>query len=348
MTRKPFTLTILCCFLFFSSSVFTATHSVTVGNNFFSPNDLTIEVGDTVRWTNDSSRTHDVTADDFSWGSVTSSSFVFERTFNSVEEVLYHCTVHSSPGRNINSNQNGRINVTQGTQNQPPNAAFSSTCTDLACNFTDQSTDSDGTISSWSWNFGDGNTSSMQNPGNNYAAAGTYTVTLTVTDNGGDSDSSSSMVTVVASTPDFVLINAGMTDAWLDMSNPGQGFFIIVWEGIKFIFLSWFTFDTERPPDDVTAIFGGPGQRWVTAQGPYDGVTATLDVFLTTEGVLDSEEPESVTDPVPYGTITIKWTSCIEGILTYNIPSLGLMGEITISRIVDTNVALCEAGQNTG
>jgi len=436
MFRKPFTLSALCCGMFlslgfFSSTVFPATHDVTVGNNFFSPNDLTIEVGDTVRWTNNANRTHDVTADDFSWASQTSSSFVFERTFNSIEEVLYHCTVHSAPGRSRNSNQNGIIRVTAAGMNEDPNSAFSSSCTGLdcdftdqstdsdgtivswlwefgddtnstvqnpshsyasagtytvkltvtddggvaddestiltvsaanqapsasfsascaglGCNFTDQSTDSDGTISSWSWSFGDGSTSSMQNPGNTYAAAGTYTVTLTVTDDGGDSDSSSSTVTVEAPLPGLVLINAGMTDAWLDPATTGQGFFIIVWEGIKFIFLSWFTFDTERPPDDVTAIFGGPGQRWVTAQGPYDGDTATLDVFLSTEGVFDSEEPETVTDPEPYGTITIQWTSCTAGILTYNIPSLGLMGEIPISRIVDTNVALCEAGQDSG
>jgi PKD repeat protein len=353
MIRKPFTLSALCCGMFlslgfFSSTVFPATHDVTVGNDFFSPNDLTIKVGDTVRWTNNANRMHDVTADDFSWNSVTSSSFVFERTFNSIEEVLYHCTVHSAPGRNINTSQNGRINVTQATQNQPPNAAFSSACAGLGCNFTDQSTDSDGTISSWSWSFGDDITSSMQNPDHNYAAAGTYTVTLAVTDNGGDSDSSSNMVTVEAPLPGLVLINAGMTDAWLDQATSGQGFFIIVWEGIEFIFLSWFTFDTERPPDDVTAIFGEPGHRWVTAQGPYDGDTATLDVFLSAGGVLDSEEPETVTDPEPIGTITIQWTSCTAGMLTYNIPSLGLMGEIPISRIVDNNVALCEAGQNSG
>jgi plastocyanin len=88
------------------------THDVSVGDNFFSPNDLTIQVGDTVRWTNaGSSQAHDVTADDFSFASETSTQFMFERTFNSVEEVLYHCSVHSAPGLNF---MNGRVNVVQG------------------------------------------------------------------------------------------------------------------------------------------------------------------------------------------------------------------------------------------
>ena len=52
-------------------------------------------------------------------------------------------------------------------------------------NFTDTSADSDGTIASRSWNFGDSTTSTATNPSKTYAAAGTYTVTLTVTDNSG-------------------------------------------------------------------------------------------------------------------------------------------------------------------
>lgn len=48
----------------------------------------------------------------------------------------------------------------------------------LSVNFTDQST---GDISSWSWDFGDGATSTEQNPAHTYTDPGTYTVTLTVT-----------------------------------------------------------------------------------------------------------------------------------------------------------------------
>lgn len=69
--------------------------------------------------------------------------------------------------------------------NTPPVANFSYIANKLVANFTDTSTDSDGTIALRSWNFGDGGTSTATNPSHTYAAAGTYSVTLTVTDNGG-------------------------------------------------------------------------------------------------------------------------------------------------------------------
>lgn len=73
--------------------------------------------------------------------------------------------------------------------NQPPSAAFSSVTTGLSVAFTDTSSDNDGTITSWAWDFGDGELSTVQNPQHTFAVANTYIVTLTVTDNDGDSDS---------------------------------------------------------------------------------------------------------------------------------------------------------------
>jgi subtilisin len=70
-----------------------------------------------------------------------------------------------------------------GATNNPPTASFTYSCSDLTCNFTDTSTDSDGSVESWSWAFGDGNTSTARNPSHPYAAGGTYTVSLTVADN---------------------------------------------------------------------------------------------------------------------------------------------------------------------
>ena len=348
MIRKPHVLSAICCLMVFPFNAYTATHDVSVRDNFFTPNDLTIEVGDTVRWTNAAGgMSHDVTEDGGAWNSVTAPSFTYERTFNTAEEVRYYCTRHSSPGENIDTRMNGRLNVIEATQNQPPTAAFSSSCTDLDCNFTDQSTDGDGSIASRSWNFGDGGMSSAQNPGHSYATAGTYNVSLSATDNDGDSDSTSSMVTVDEPPPVPVLINAGMSDAWTNPATSGQGFFIIAWEDRESMFLSWFTYDTERPADDVTAIFGEPGHRWITAQGPYEGDTATLDVILTSGGILDSEEPKAENFPEAYGTIIVQWISCTEATLIYDISSLGLMNEIPLKRIIPDNVPRCEAGQNT-
>ncbi len=53
--------------------------------------------------------------------------------------------------------------------------------------FTDQSESKNG-ISNWLWDFGDGNTSTTQNPQNTFNTKGIYTVSLTVTDNEGNSD----------------------------------------------------------------------------------------------------------------------------------------------------------------
>ena len=65
--------------------------------------------------------------------------------------------------------------------NVPPSAGFTSSANALAVTFTDQSTDSDGTIAARAWTFGDGGTSTATSPSHTYAAAGTYTVTFTLT-----------------------------------------------------------------------------------------------------------------------------------------------------------------------
>jgi PKD repeat protein len=83
--------------------------------------------------------------------------------------------------------------------NQEPGVSFGWACEELACQFTDASTDRDGTVTGWAWDFGDGSGSADPEPSHTYSASGTYTVTLTVTDDGGSTGTSSKQVAVTAS-----------------------------------------------------------------------------------------------------------------------------------------------------
>jgi PKD repeat protein len=83
-----------------------------------------------------------------------------------------------------------------GGGNVPPVANFGAVTNALTATFTDSSTDSDGSIASRAWNFGDGGTSTATNPTRTYAAAGTYTVTLTVIDNAGATHTTTRQVSV--------------------------------------------------------------------------------------------------------------------------------------------------------
>ena len=69
------------------------------------------------------------------------------------------------------------------------------------------SNDPDGTISTYLWNFGDGNSSSQANPSHSYASAGNYTVTLTVTDNLGSENTASTtaQISTVNQAPTVVI-----------------------------------------------------------------------------------------------------------------------------------------------
>jgi PKD repeat protein len=93
-----------------------------------------------------------------------------------------------------------------GTANLPPTASFAATPTSgqapLAVAFdASASTDADGTIASYGWNFGDNSSGSGVTASHTYATAGTFTAVLTVTDNRGATARATRILTVAAGPP---------------------------------------------------------------------------------------------------------------------------------------------------
>ncbi|MCG8335465.1 MAG: M28 family peptidase [Proteobacteria bacterium] len=108
------------------------------------------------------------------------------------------------------------------------NASFTHTSNLLEATFTDTSTAPTGeNITAWSWNFGDGNTSTLQNPVHTYATAGSYNVSLAVTDSTGGTDSISKNVTVTDTVVEYCASQGNNVNyEWIDgvtigtFSNP--------------------------------------------------------------------------------------------------------------------------------
>ena len=154
------------------------------------------------------------------------------------------------------------------------------------------STDPDGTIVAYDWDFGDGNTGTGVSPTNTYALAGTYTVTLTVTDDGGLTDAATSTATIVAAPQDPIA----------DPNGPYNGF-----EGQPVAFDGNGSFDPDG--GNITAYdwdFGdgntgtgvAPSHAYATA-GTY---TVTLTV-VDDEGATSAPVTTTATIEAPQANI---------------------------------------------
>jgi PKD repeat protein len=178
------------------------------------------------------------------------------------------------------------ISVTVGASGTAPTAAFSGTPTNgdapLNVQFTDASIDAP---TSWSWNFGDGGTSTAQNPSHTYNAAGSYTVTLTVSNAyGSDGETKTNYITV---TQPGVAPTANFT------GTPTSGDMPLVVQ---------FTDTSSENPTSWSWNFGDGGTS--TAQNPSHTYSAagTYNVTLTATNAYGSDVETkngyiTVTDP---------------------------------------------------
>jgi plastocyanin len=364
-----------------------AVHEVTVNNNFFSPANLTIQVGDTVRWTNSTGVTHNITAAGFQ-NQPSASSFTHEVTFNSPGTFQYQCTLHGGMNGSITvegqaqtaelavtafNAENGSFaagqEITLDTTIQNSGDADSGAVTldyyampaEQAANQSTQSADQPGSgksgtglksIPNGAFLLGSANIANigMGSSVNHQAmvevpdtiSPGTYIIGVTLNFSDGNAANNDRTDPTAVTLLGVFVINAGLNDAWVNADAPFQGFFFTVFPDLSLFFAAWFTFDSVVPDGSATAVFGAPDLRWVTASGFYSGDSVTLNVELTTGGIFNDSDPEAEQTP-NYGTITIKFLNCNEAEVTYNFPSLGLSGQMILTRVVGDNIPLCEA-----
>jgi PKD repeat protein len=131
-------------------------------------------------------------------------------TYNDAGTYTARLTVTDSQGHSSSSTDTVTVlEVTPTANSGGPYTANNGTAITFAGSATDSPADMAAGFK-WSWNFGDGGTSTLQNPTHTYTTAGTYTATLTVTDADGLTATSQSTVTVNRGAP---TVNAGPSES---------------------------------------------------------------------------------------------------------------------------------------
>jgi len=150
--------------------------------------------------------------------------------------------------------------------NARPTAAFTSSTDQLQASFdATGSADSDGSIASYAWDFGDGTTGSGVSPSHAYATAGTYPVTLTVTDDDGAIGTVSHTVTAVTADPNVIAFGATWRWRYVATAPP------VAWTSNGFDDSSWTAGAAPLGFGDSSVVsnidsFATPSSRPVAAQ----------------------------------------------------------------------------------
>ena len=224
--------------------------------------------------------------------------------------------------------------------NRPPVAAFGvapQAVAGKAVLFTDASTDVDGAVVKWAWDFGDGTTATGAKPSHAFTKPGSYNVTLTVTDDDGATDTYNETVSVAwGPTADFTVkgpVYHGVKAAFNDTSLAGD---------LPLVNWTWDFGDGSAPTKvlspaaaDLDHLFPGPGTyavRLTVDDGVYEddhlidvtvlnpGVTASGDTYavlqdtgltVTVPGVLGNDAQAAGT-----GLTVSSWTPPSAGTLT--------------------------------
>jgi len=176
----------------------------------FNANPSSATVGSSISFNGSASSDPDGTIISYAWqygDGTTGSGVSVQHTYAAAGTYTVRLTVTDNDGATGTTTHQV---VISSQPNQPPTAAFnanpSSTTVGSSISFNGSaSSDPDGWIVSYAWQYGDGTTGSGVSVQHTYAAVGTYTVRLTVTDNAGATDTTIRQVTVGQATPPLAI-----------------------------------------------------------------------------------------------------------------------------------------------
>jgi PKD repeat protein len=177
--------------------------------------------------------------------------------------------------------------------------------TDDSVQFTDNSTDPDGKIMAWNWDFGDGSTSYNQNPTHHYTNPGPYTITLRVTDDSGASDQKQ-ITFVVKQKPvaSFTYTTDGPTVSLVDHSTDADGHIVSwLWQ-----FGDGTTSNVQHPTHTYHSNVGATYSITLTVTD-NDGFSKSLTKTVVTDYSITVTSPIEGTKWVKGDTQPITWES---------------------------------------
>ena len=191
--------------------------------------------------------------------------------------------------------------VKAGPSNHDPVAGFTTQINGLTVTFTNTSKDEDGDTLTYSWNFGNGKTSTDKNPSVTYDEKGTYHVTLTVTDPSNASNKAEDDVTVGGGE------TTGYAKTAIRTSHDNYGTHELIkksassseWTG-EFNFTEATSFKIEALPNskDQCIFLGGKAGEALKASGDFISVEAGEYTITFNEStkVLTVTKKETVVD----------------------------------------------------
>jgi PGF-pre-PGF domain-containing protein len=209
-------------------------------------------------------------------------------TYTSAGTYTVKLTVSNADGT---ASKDGTITVLQTTEPVVPVADFTSNVASgnapLTVSFTDMSM---GSPTAWYWDFGDGTTSTDQNPAHTYSSAETYTVKLTANNANGASSKTGSITVLQTSEPVLPVADFGtnttqghapLTVRFTDLSQSA-----VLW--------SW-NFDNDGQPDSTVQspiyMYEGPGDYTVNLTVSNANGTASKTLKIK---VLEAEEDDGL------------------------------------------------------